>query len=83
MEDIATTLTDVIAISKQSEVAEDPGKTVIKIEEDLESYTNEFELFKCQYAKMDDKLWPQNIGEEYGIRKNQTFQSSEFWNQYS
>ena len=51
MEDIATTLTDVIAISKQWEVAEDPGKTVIKIEEDLESYTNEFELFKCQYEE--------------------------------
>ena len=46
MEDIATMLTDLITISVPTEVGENPGKTVSKIEEDLESYSNKFELFK-------------------------------------
>ena len=42
MEDIATMLTDLITISVPTEVGENPGKTVSKIEEDLESYSNKF-----------------------------------------
>ena len=74
MEDIATMLTDLITISVPTEVGENPGKTVSKIEEDLESYSKKFELFKSQYKenlqKVDEKLSPQNRGEEYGIREN-------------
>ena len=46
MEDIATMLSDVIPISAPTEVGEDPGNTVSKIEEDLESYSKKFEHFK-------------------------------------
>ena len=51
-----------IAILAQTEVDEDPGKTVSKIKEYLESYSKKFELFKSQYEetlqKADEKLPP-------------------------
>ena len=48
MEDIATSLTDVIAISAPTEVEEDPRKTVSMIKENFESYKKKFELFNSR-----------------------------------
>ena len=61
---IAMSLTDVITISAPTEVGEDPGTMISKIEEDLESYTKKFEQLKSQYEdtfqKTDEILIPQN-----------------------
>ena len=77
MEDITTMLTAAIACSTPTQVGEDPGDTVSKMEEDLESYSSKFELSKNQYEealqKVDKILSPLNRGEKYGTRENQTF----------
>ena len=70
MEEIAISLTDVIAILAPTELGEDPAKMVSKIEEDLESYTKKFELFKVNKKlskKEEERLSLQNKEEEYGI----------------